>query len=64
MNGKIRKELSVGQLVKVVKKEHQKNGQLTEGIIKRILTNSQTHPHGIKVELENGSVGRVKDIIY
>ncbi len=64
MNGKIRKELSVGQLVKVVKKEHQKNGQLTEGIIKRILTNSQIHPHGIKVELENGSVGRVKDIIY
>ena len=62
MNGKIRKELSVGQLVKVVKKEHQRTGELTEGIIKRFLTKSPSHPHGIKVELVSGVVGRVKSI--
>ncbi|MGB0166393.1 MAG: YwbE family protein [Luteibaculum sp.] len=46
--------------VKVVQKQHQGSGELTEGIVKRILTKSSTHPHGIKVMLEDGTVGRVK----
>ena len=62
MNGKIRKELSIGQVVLVVKKEHQRTGELTEGVIKRFLTKSPSHPHGIKVQLENGDVGRVKEV--
>lgn len=62
MSGKIRNELSIGQLVLVVKKEHQRTGELTEGIIKRFLTKSPSHPHGIKVQLENGTVGRVKEV--
>jgi uncharacterized repeat protein (TIGR03833 family) len=48
--------------VKVVQKQDQPTGRLTEGIVMRILTNSPTHPHGIKVMLENGIVGRVKEI--
>ena len=63
MSGKIRKELSIGQLVLVVKKQHQRSGELTEGVIQRFLTNSPSHPHGIKVELVNGAVGRVKEVI-
>ena len=47
--------------VKVVQKQDQRSGKLTEGIVSKILTNSQTHPHGIKVMLENGVVGRVKE---
>ncbi|HLA00155.1 MAG TPA: YwbE family protein [Thermodesulfovibrionales bacterium] len=50
-------------LVQVVTKEDQRTGRLTEGVVKDILTNSPTHPHGIKVRLENGIVGRVKDIL-
>tara|TARA_B110000285_G_scaffold173205_1_gene194053 strand:+ start:1254 stop:1445 length:192 start_codon:yes stop_codon:yes gene_type:complete len=63
MSGKIRKELSIGQLVLVVKKEHQRSGELTEGVIKIFLTKSPSHPHGIKVKLENGAVGRVKNVV-
>jgi len=63
MDGKIRKDLAIGQLVSVVRKEHQKTGELTEGVIKRFLTKSTSHPHGIKVQLENGVVGRVKEVI-
>ena len=55
--------LKIGALVAIVLKKHQKTGQLTEGTIKRILTNSPNHPHGIKVELTSGLVGRVKQII-
>lgn len=62
MSGKIRKELSIGQLVQVVKKEHQRSGELTEGVIQRFLTKSPSHPHGIKVQLEDGVVGRVKAV--
>ena len=47
----------------VVKKEDQRSGQLTEGIVQDILTNSANHPHGIKVRLESGEVGRVKQIL-
>jgi len=49
--------------VRVVQKQHQRSGALTEGIVQRILTKSPQHPHGIKVMLENGIVGRVKEII-
>jgi len=49
-------------LVQVVTKEDQRTGRLTEGVVKDILTKSPTHPHGIKVRLENGIVGRVKEI--
>lgn len=61
--GKNRASISVGDEVVVVQKHHQSSGELTQGIVKRILTNSKTHPHGIKVMLESGIVGRVKNII-
>ena len=63
MEGSKREEIQVGMTVKVVQKQDQKNGQLTEGVVKKILTNSKNHPHGIKVMLENGIVGRVKMIV-
>jgi uncharacterized repeat protein (TIGR03833 family) len=63
MNGKIRAEIKPGLRVKIVLKQNQKTGKLTEGIVKDILTNSSVHPHGIKVRLESGEVGRVKEII-
>jgi uncharacterized repeat protein (TIGR03833 family) len=49
--------------VSIVLKKNQKTGKLSEGIVKNILTNSPSHPHGIKVRLENGEVGRVKEIV-
>jgi len=61
MDGTKRKNIEVGMKVKVVQKQDQRSGKLTEGIVSKILTNSQTHPHGIKVMLENGVVGRVKE---
>jgi uncharacterized repeat protein (TIGR03833 family) len=54
----IRQGLSVG----IVLKQDQRSGKITQGIVKRILTKSSHHPHGIKVQLENGQVGRVKEI--
>jgi uncharacterized repeat protein (TIGR03833 family) len=63
MDGKTRSNIKPGTRVKVVQKQDQKTGKLTEGIVKDLLTNSSTHPHGIKVRLENGIVGRVKEII-
>ena len=63
MSGEKRKNIEVGMTVKVVQKQDQSSGKLTEGIVKRILTNSATHPHGIKVKLESNTVGRVKEII-
>ncbi|MEG0068860.1 YwbE family protein [Cetobacterium sp.] len=63
MPGSNRKNVKIGIKVKVVKKEHQRTGELTEGIVKDILTNSQNHPHGIKVRLVDGTVGRIKEII-
>ncbi|SJZ63733.1 conserved hypothetical protein [Cetobacterium ceti] len=63
MNGQNRKNVKPGIKVLVVKKEDQRTGKLTEGIVKDILTNSPTHPHGIKVRLENGIVGRIQEII-
>ncbi len=63
MNGNNRNDIKVGQTVKVVQKQDQRSGALTEGVVARILTNSANHPHGIKVKLEDGKVGRVKEII-
>ncbi|MTI71231.1 MAG: YwbE family protein [Firmicutes bacterium] len=60
MNGNKRKNIKPGIKVAVVKKKDQSSGILTEGVVKDILTNSSTHPHGIKVRLRNGVVGRVK----
>lgn len=61
MDGTKRAEIKVGMKVKVVQKQDQRTGKLTEGIVSRLLTNSPTHPHGIKVMLEDGTVGRVKE---
>jgi uncharacterized repeat protein (TIGR03833 family) len=63
MNGTKRTEVKIGMLVKIVLKEDQRTGELTEGIVKEILTKSPKHPHGIKVRLETGEVGRVKQIV-
>ncbi|MBS9523555.1 YwbE family protein [Litoribacter ruber] len=63
MNGQNRKDISIGQLVNVVQKQDQRSGDLTEGVVKAILTKSPFHPHGIKVKLEDGTVGRVKEIL-
>jgi len=61
-DGTKRNSIKVGAEVSVVQKHHQRTGELTEGIVKRILTKSPTHPHGIKVMLEDGIVGRVKKV--
>ena len=63
MQGNERKNINIGSTVKVVQKQHQRSGKLTKGVVQKILTNSQTHPHGIKVMLESGIVGRVKEIM-
>ena len=63
MDGKTRSHLKPGLLVRIVLKQDQSTGKLTEGIIRDILTNSPTHPHGIKVRLTSGQVGRVKEIV-
>lgn len=63
MDGRIRKNIEVGFEVEIVQKHHQRTGELTDGIVKRILTKSPNHPHGIKVLLESGEVGRVKNVL-
>ncbi len=63
MSGKKRAEIKPGLRVKIVLKQDQRTGKLTEGVVKDILTNSPDHPHGIKVRLQDGQVGRVKEII-
>lgn len=62
MDGKNRKDIEVGMEVAIVLKKDQKSGNLTEGVVKTILTKSQYHPHGIKVRLDTGEIGRVKEI--
>lgn len=62
MDGTKRANIKIGAQVSIVLKEDQRTGELTEGVIAKILTNSANHPHGIKVRLENGDVGRVKQI--
>lgn len=63
MDGRKRENIKVGIEVLIVEKHNQRSGELTEGVVKNILTNSSIHPHGIKVRLETGEVGRVKEII-
>ncbi len=63
MDGTKRSDIKVGAVVNVVQKPDQRSGKLTEGVVSRILTNAATHPHGIKVMLESGIVGRVKEIL-
>ncbi|MFV0594010.1 MAG: YwbE family protein [Draconibacterium sp.] len=63
MDGRQRKNIEPGMLVEIVLKKDQRTGKLTEGFVKRILTKSPQHPHGIKVMLDDGQVGRVKNIL-
>jgi len=63
MEGTKRNNIQQGSVVKIVLKKDQRTGQLTEGVVEKILTNSPNHHHGIKVMLEDGQVGRVKEII-
>jgi len=60
MNGQKRENIKAGIEVSIVLKKDQRTGELTDGIVQDILTNSPAHPHGIKVRLENGEVGRVQ----
>ena len=60
--GSSRENIKAGSSVGIVLKQDQRSGKITQGIVKRILTNSSSHPHGIKVELTDGRVGRVKEI--
>lgn len=62
MDGTKRTSIKIGSRVMVVQKQDQRSGKLTEGVVSRILTNSPNHHHGIKVMLEGGIVGRVKEI--
>jgi uncharacterized repeat protein (TIGR03833 family) len=63
LDGKKRINIKAGLKVNIILKEDQKTGKLTSGIVKNILTNSPTHPHGIKVRLVDGQVGRVQEIL-
>lgn len=63
MNGQNRKDIPVGARVNIVLKADQRTGELTEGVVAKLLTKSSIHPHGIKVMLEDGRVGRVQEIL-
>ncbi|MFC7439841.1 YwbE family protein [Laceyella putida] len=63
MDGRTRGQIAPGMEVHIVLKQDQRTGKLTRGVVKEILTNSPTHPHGIKVRLTDGQVGRVKEIL-
>ncbi len=63
MNGQVRSNIKPGMLVLIVLKQDQRTGKLTRGIVKDLLTKSPNHPHGIKVRLMDGQVGRVKEIV-
>lgn len=60
LTGTLRKNIFEGGLVEIVQKHHQRTGELTEGLVTRILTKSPQHPHGIKVKIDTGEIGRVK----
>ena len=62
-DGRSRKNVKIGLRVAIVQKLDQRSGKLTEGVVKRLLTNAANHPHGIKVQLQSGEVGRVKNIL-
>lgn len=63
MNGPSRSEIKPGMTVLIVLKQDQRTGKLTRGVVRDILTKAPTHPHGIKVRLESGAVGRVKEFV-
>jgi uncharacterized repeat protein (TIGR03833 family) len=63
MNGQTRANIKPGLMVLIVLKQDQRTGKLTRGVVKDILTKSPNHPHGIKVRLQDGQVGRVKEIV-
>ena len=63
MDGTRRSDIRAGLHVSIVLKQDQRTGKLTQGIVRDILTKSPTHPHGIKVRLESGEVGRVKEVV-
>ena len=63
MNGQIRSNIKPGMTVLIVLKQDQRTGKLTKGVVKDLLTKSPNHPHGIKVRLMDGQVGRVKEIV-
>jgi uncharacterized repeat protein (TIGR03833 family) len=63
MKGQNRSDIAAGKRVKIVQKQDQRTGSLTEGVVRDILTRSSHHPHGIKVRLESGIVGRVKQVL-
>lgn len=63
LSGKYKKNITIGAEVEVVEKSNQASGELTTGLVRRILTKSAQHPHGIKVLLDTGEVGRVKNVI-
>lgn len=63
MNGTERKNIRPGVKVKIVQKQHQRTGELTEGVVKDLLTNSAVHHRGIKVRLDNGIIGRVQEVM-
>lgn len=63
LDGCIRSDVRIGQYVEIVMKRDQASGHLTDGLVKRILTKSKNHPHGIKVMLDTGEVGRIKNIV-
>ena len=63
LDGRNRKNIQIALNVEIVQKQHQRTGELTEGTVQKILTKSGNHPHGIKVQLESGEVGRVKNIL-
>ena len=62
-SGNKRADIRIGALVEIVQKQDQRSGDLTKGLVKRLLTKSATHPHGIKVLLDTGEVGRVKHVL-
>jgi len=62
-DGRVRRNIQPGYTVEIVQKHHQRTGELTEGVVKRILSQSPNHPHGIKVLLDTGEVGRVKTVL-
>ena len=63
MSGNNRETIKIGTIVRVIKKSDQKTGKISEGIVKEVLTKSKFHPHGIKVILEDGIIGRVKEVV-
>ncbi|MEG1049468.1 MAG: YwbE family protein [Oscillospiraceae bacterium] len=63
MNGQNRGDIKIGTRVSIVLKADQRTGKRTQGVVARLLTNSSTHPHGIKVMLQDGQVGRVQEIL-